>query len=59
MAKAKRKYPKQPKANASIDVWNRYKERIKEVDKANAQSDKDKLTKKRLIADVKKMKSKR
>ena len=30
MAK-KRKYPKQPKASSSIEVWNRYLQKCKEV----------------------------
>lgn len=31
-----KKYPKQPKANASVKVWENYHERCKAVDKANA-----------------------
>lgn len=28
-------YPKQPKAGASVDVWKRYEDKCKEVDKKN------------------------
>jgi acetyl-CoA carboxylase beta subunit len=31
------KYPKAPKRSASVEVWERYYERIKEIDKLNAQ----------------------
>ena len=34
MAKMK-KYPKQPKMKASVEVWKRYEERCKEVDRYN------------------------
>lgn len=54
-----RKYRKSPKQSASLETWARYREHIKDVDKYNAQIDKDKASKKKAIADVKKMKSKR
>jgi len=58
MAK-KRGYPKQPKASSSIDVWKRYEDKVKEIDKYNAQLEKDKKAKKDTIARVKKLKAKR
>jgi len=56
MAKYK-KYPKTPKASASLDTWKRHEEKVKEVDKFNAQIDKDKAAKKTVMSKVKKMKS--
>ena len=48
MAVKKKKYPKKPKASASISTMQNYLTRCKEVDKANAQIEKDKKTKKAL-----------
>jgi len=36
MTVKKVKYPKRPKTSASLEVWTRYKDRIKEVDRKNA-----------------------
>lgn len=58
MAKYK-KYPKSPKQSASKEVWARHVEKCKDVDKYNAQLDKDKNAKKSLIATAKKIKAKR
>ena len=57
MAKAK-KLPKQPKQSASLEAWKRHEEKVKEVQKHNAQLEKDKSAKKALIARVKKARSK-
>lgn len=35
MAVKKIKYPKRPKKSASLEVWARYNDRIKEIDKKN------------------------
>jgi hypothetical protein len=37
----KLKYPKKPKANASLATLERYKDRVKEIDKENAARLKD------------------
>ncbi|WP_266362069.1 hypothetical protein [Tellurirhabdus rosea] len=58
MAKYK-KYKKTPKASASKQTWDNYYADCREVDKFNAQLDKDKAAKKKVMADVKKLKSKR
>jgi len=58
MAK-KKKYPKSPKQSASFDIWKRYEERVKEVDKFNSQLEKYKTAKKTLVQRVSKMKAKR
>ena len=55
MAKMK-KYPKQPKMQASVEVWKRYEERCKEVDRYNNELKRKEAEKKRIIDKVKKMK---
>lgn len=55
---SKRKLPKSPKQSASLDVWKRHEQRVKEVQAHNAQLDRDKAAKKALIARVRKQKSK-
>lgn len=55
---SKRKLPKSPKQSASLDVWKRHEQRVKEVQSHNAQLDRDKAAKKALIARVRKQKSK-
>lgn len=55
-ATKKRKYPKQPKQSASLEVWQRYKERIKEVDRHNAKILADAKKKKSVIAAIQKAK---
>jgi hypothetical protein len=55
MAKLK-KYPKKPKANASVDTLKRYLDKCKEVDKANApikKATKEKEALKKKIANLK------
>lgn len=52
----KRKYPKQPKASASADVWQRYYDRCKEVDKHNSNLIKEKARKASIIKKVKSLK---
>lgn len=55
MAKLK-KYPKKPKASASVDVMKRYLERCKVIDKDNApikKALKDKEALKKKIANLK------
>jgi hypothetical protein len=56
MAK-KRKFPKAPKATASLDTWKRYEDRLDEVKKFNAQVEKDKEAKKKLIEKVRQKRS--
>lgn len=51
MAK-KRKYPKRPKQSASLQVWKNYEARCKEVDKHNAQLEKDAKAKKSIISKI-------
>jgi hypothetical protein len=51
MAK-KRKFPKAPKASASLESWKRYEQRVDEVKKHNAQLERDAEAKKKLIEKV-------
>lgn len=51
MAK-KRKYPKRPKQSASLETWKNYETKCKEVDKHNAQLEKDKKAKQAIINKV-------
>ena len=55
MAK-KRKYPKEPKRSASLETWRNYRDKVKEVDKYNAEREKRKKEKERVIADAKRLK---
>ena len=55
MAK-KRKYPKEPKRSASLYRWRNYRDKVKEVDKYNAELEKRKKEKERVIADAKRLK---
>lgn len=57
MAKLK-KYPKAPKAKASLEVWKNHETKIKEVDKYNADLERDKKAKESLIKKVRTMKKK-
>lgn len=59
MAVKKRKYPKQPKAGASLQTWERYKARIQEVDKHNNAIEQSKKKKEAVIKQVQSMKSRR
>lgn len=45
MAK-KRKYPKEPKRSASLETWRNYRDKVKEVDKYNAELEKRKRERK-------------
>lgn len=46
MAKSKfKKYPKKPKASASLETHKRWLEKVKDVDRYNAQIKKDAQTK--------------
>jgi hypothetical protein len=58
MAKKKR-YPKQPKEKASLSTWENYHAKCKDVDKFNADLDKDAKKKDTVKSAVKKLKSKR
>ncbi|CCH52359.1 hypothetical protein BN8_01355 [Fibrisoma limi BUZ 3] len=58
MAKPK-KYKKSPKSTASEEVWARHFADCKDVDKYNAELIKQKARKKKLISDVRKLKSKK
>ena len=44
-----KKHPKKPKVSASLATWERYSAKCKEVDKHNAQIDRDKKKKASLI----------
>ena len=55
MAK-KRKDPKEPKRSDSLETWRNYREKVKEVDKYNAELEKRKKEKERVIADAKRLK---
>jgi hypothetical protein len=59
MATKKRKYPKQPKAGASLQTWERYKARIQDVDRFNSSIEAAKKKKAAVVSAVLKMKSKR
>ena len=52
MAK-KKKYPKRPKASASLSVWENYKKRRAEVDKHIKQVEADEKKKKAIIGSCK------
>ncbi len=54
----KKKYPKSPKSSASLEIWERYKSRMKEVDDHNKKIIADKAKKVKLISEIKKLKSK-
>ena len=55
MAKLK-KYHKQPKMKSSVEVWKRYEERCREVDRYNNDLKRREAEKKRIIDKVRKMK---
>ena len=59
MAVKKKKYPKSPKATAPLKTWEKYRDRVKEIDRLNSQIETDKKKKSTLISMVSKMKSKR
>lgn len=48
MAKQK-KYPKQPKMKSSVEVWKRYEERCREVDRYNNDLKRREAEKKRIM----------
>jgi hypothetical protein len=52
MATKKVKYPKKPKQTASLQTWEKYHDKIKEVDKRNAEIEKEKKKKADLIKKV-------
>lgn len=52
----KRKYPKQPKRNASIATWERYEQKCKEVKKYNDELAKAPAKKQAIAERVRKMK---
>lgn len=56
MAKLK-KYPKAPKAKASLDVWERYNTKCKDIDADNKKIENDKAKKAKLIQATKKLKA--
>jgi hypothetical protein len=58
MATKKKKYPKSPKKTSSLEVWDKYKVRCKEVDEFNKKIITDKAKKAKVIEEVKKLKSK-
>lgn len=58
MAK-KKSYPKQPKASASLKVWENYHAKCKDVDKFNADLEKTAKKKEQVKASVGKLKSRR
>jgi hypothetical protein len=55
MALKKKKYPKKPAAKASIATMQKYLDKRKEVDKYNAQLEKDKKTRETLKAKIRKI----
>lgn len=59
MATKKKKYPKQPKAGASLQTWERYKAKIQEIDRYNSGIETAKKKKAAVIKTVLSMKSKR
>jgi hypothetical protein len=54
MAVKKIKYPKRPKKSASLEVWGRYNDRIKEIDKRNNEAKTRASKKANLIKSVEK-----
>ena len=59
MATKKKKYPKAPKATASLQVWQNHQAKCKEVDRYNASIQSDKKKKATVIAATQKLKNKR
>lgn len=55
---AKKKFPKAPKAKASLEVWANYDKKVGEVNKHNNQVDADARKKKALMEKTKKAKKK-
>jgi len=55
MPTKKRKYPKKPKQSAKISTMENYLAKRKEVDKYNAQIEKDKKTRESLKAKIRKI----
>lgn len=53
MAK-KLKYPKKPKATASLATWEKYDKRCKEIDKENNERERDKKKKQSIIERIRK-----
>lgn len=49
MALKKKKYPKKPKASATLKSWENYAAKCKEVDKYNSQLEADKKKKETII----------
>jgi hypothetical protein len=56
MALKKKKYPKKPKASANLSVWERYQNKVKDVNAYNNQLIKDKTKKENIIKSVDKLK---
>lgn len=56
MAKLK-KFPKEPKSKASVEVWKRYEAKCREVKKYNDAIQKKSAEKKRMIDQIRKIKS--
>ncbi len=56
MATKKKKYPKLPKSSASLQVWENYRDKCKDVDKYNSNLETEKKKKQSIIEAVKKMK---
>lgn len=49
MATKKKKMPKKPKQSSSLQTWQNYEARVKEVNKYNSQLEADKKKKKAII----------
>ena len=56
MATKKKKYPKKPKASASLATWEKFQAKIKDVNSINNQLEKDKAKKANIIKTVDKLK---
>lgn len=56
MARLK-KFPKEPKSKASVEVWKRYEAKCREVKKHNDAIQKKSAEKKRMIDQIRKIKS--
>lgn len=52
MGNKKKKLPKLPKRKASMSVWKRYEDRLKETERYNANLEKEKKDKERIIKKV-------
>lgn len=56
MARLK-KFPKEPKSKASVEVWKRYEAKCREIKKYNDAIQKKSAEKKRMIDQIRKIKS--